>query len=190
MRFTPAVSLCCLLVSVAANAGQPAPSVEEIYVVRSLRLSRDAASPFCATDRTGFPNARTEDHYQFQSIAIDTESGIVTDPNVRTVGTARACFGPTDDPALFNFYGEGTLGNVSFRGRGECRTAKRDYPEPGANISRCFLDIADLPSGYVGGHLTSNTVSSKQSVGLTSDPPGYVQPSIATIRLWRHRQPN
>jgi len=115
---------------------------------------------------------------------------MVTDPNVRTVGTLRACFGPTDDPALFNFYAEGTLGKVSFQGRGECRTPKGDYPEPGVYIHRCFLDIANLPAGYIGGHLTTNTVTSKQSIGLTSDPPGYVQPSIATIRLWRQRLPN
>jgi hypothetical protein len=188
MRSRPAVSLCCLLVAVSANAeGQ---SVEEIYVVRSLRLSREAASPFCAAERTGFPNARTEDHYKFQSIAVDAENGMVTDANVRTVGILHACFGPTDDPALFNFYAEGALGNVSFQGRGECRTPKRDYPEPGANIHRCFLEISNLPPGYVGGQLTTNTVTSKQSIGLVSDPPGYVQPSIATIRLWRQRQPN
>jgi len=190
MRSRPAVLLCWLLVSVAANAQEVNRSVEEIYVVRSLRLSRDTATPFCAAERTGFPNARTEDHYKFQSIAVDAESGMVTDSNVKTVGTLRACFGPTDDPALFNFYAEGTLGMVSFQGRGECRSPKRDYPEPGVSIHRCFLDIANLPSGYVGGHLTTNTVSSKQSVGPTSDPPGYVQPSIATIRLWRQRQSN
>lgn len=190
MRFITTISLCCLMVAVSANAEEANQSVEEIYVIRSLRLSRDAASPFCATERTEFPNARAEDHYTFQSIAVDTENGMVTDANVKTVGTLRACFAPTDDPGLTNFYAEGTLGKVSFQGRGECRTPKRDYPEPGANIHRCFLEIANLPSGYAGGHLTTNSVTSKQSVGLTSDPPGYVQPSIATIRLWSKRQQN
>jgi hypothetical protein len=190
MRFTTAVSLCSLLVAVSAYGEEVNQSVEEIYVVRSLRLSRDAPSSFCAAERTGFPNARSEDQYKFQSIAVDTENGMVTDANVKTVGTLRACFGPTDDPALFNFYAEGTLGRVSFQGSGQCRTPKRDYPELGANIHRCFLEIASLPGGYVGGHLTTNTVTSKQSIGVTSDPPGYVQPSIATIRLWRQRKPN
>ena len=156
-------------------------------IVRSLRLSRDAASPFCSPDRTGFAGALSEDHYKFQSIAVDSERGMVTDANVRTVGVLRACFGPTEDPALFNFYAEGTLGDVSFQGKGECRTPKRDYPELGVNIHRCFLEIANLPPAYVGGQLTTNSVTSKQSVGLMSDPPGYVQPSIATIRLWRQR---
>jgi len=189
MRLMPAVLLCCLLVAVAANADDVS-SVEEIYVVRSLRLSREPATPFCAAERTGFQNARSEDHYKFQAIALEAESGMVTDANVKTVGTLRACFGPTDDARISNFYAEGTLGKVSFQGRGECLTPKRDYPEPGADIHRCFLDIANLPPGYIGGHLTTNTVTSKESIGLISDPPGYVQPSIATIRLWRQRQPN
>jgi len=53
MRLTRAVSLCCLLVAVAANAADVS-SVEEIYVVRSLRLSREPATPFCAAERTAF----------------------------------------------------------------------------------------------------------------------------------------
>jgi hypothetical protein len=189
MRSAAVVSLGCLLAVISANA-EEIQLVEEIYVVRSLRLSRDPASPFCASERTGFQNARFEDHYKFQSIAVDTNNGMVTDANVRTVGTLHACFGPTEDPKLVNFYAEGNLGKVSLQGRGECRNPKRDYPEAGANIHRCYLDIANLPSDYVGGHLTTNTVTSKQNVGPTSDPPGYVQPSIATIRLWRKRQQN
>ena len=94
MKVAPAVSLC-LLVAASAQADELARSVEEIYVVRSLRLSRDAASPFCSADRTGFAGARSEDHYKFQSIAVDSERCMVTDANVRTVGVLRACFGPT-----------------------------------------------------------------------------------------------
>jgi hypothetical protein len=189
MSLKLAVSICFVLLPITVNADDLS-SVEEIYVVRSLRLSREPATSFCAAERTAFPNARSEDHYKFQAIALDPESGMVTDPNVKTVGTLRACFGPTDDARISNFYAEGALGKVSFQGRGECLTPKRDYPEPGANIHRCFLDIVNLPAGYIGGQLTTNTVTSKQSIGLTSDPPGYVQPSIATIRLWRQRRAN
>jgi hypothetical protein len=188
MKTTLASSLCALLTACAAPGERLVSPVEEIYVVRSLRLSRGPASPFCAPERTGFPKPRSEDHAKLESIAIDTQSGMISDPNVSTVGTVRACLGPTDDPNLLTFYGEGTLGNVTFRGRGECRIWKRNYPEAGANITRCFLDISDLPTGYVGGHFTSNTVNT-QSVGLTSDPPGYVEPSIVTIRLWKQRPP-
>ena len=189
MKLAPALSLSCLLVTVCVGASELS-SVEEIYVVRSLRLSREAATSFCGADRTGFQNARFEDNYQFQAIAINAESGMVTDANIGTVGSLRACFGPTEDPRVSNFYAEGSLGKVSFQGRGECLTPKRDYPEPGVNIHRCFLDIGNLPAGYVGGQLTTNTVTSRQTIGLISEPPGYVQPSIATVRLWKQRKPN
>ncbi len=109
------------------------------------------------------------------------------DTNVQTVGRLHACFGATADPALSNFYAEGALGNVSFTGRGECRTAKLNYPEPGISIVRCFLELSDLPNEYIGGQLTTNTLNSKNVLGDKSDPPGYTQPSIATIRLWKRR---
>ena len=92
-------------------------------------------------------------------------------------------------PLTSNFYAEGALGDVSFTGRGECRTAKQDYPEPGVTVYRCFLELRDLPREYQGGQLTTNTVVSRQGIGELSDPPGYVQPSIATVRLWKKRRP-
>ena len=189
MKLSLAVSLICLPVTACAGASELS-SVEEIFVVRSLRLSREAATQFCGADKTGFQNARVEDNYKFQAITVNPESGMVTDANVGTVGSLRACFGPTEDPRVSNFYAEGSLGKVTFQGRGECLTPKTDYHEPGANIHRCFLDIGNLPASYVGGQLTTNTVTSKQSIGLISDPPGYVQPSIATVRLWKQRQRN
>jgi hypothetical protein len=169
------------------NAADASQSVEEIYIARSLRLSREAPTANCAADRTGFSNARVEDLYHFQSVHVDTKTGLVIDANVATVGELLACFGPSADPLISNFYAEGSLGGVTFTGKGECRAAKKDYPEPGLNLFRCFLDLGNLPDQYVGGHLTTNTVTSKQSIGVASDPPGYAQPSIATIRLWKKR---
>jgi len=87
-----------------------------------------------------------------------------------------------------NFFAEGALGPVSFTGRGECRMAKKDFPEPGLSVFRCFLEIQNLPEDYVGGQLTTNTVVSRRSIGEVSDPTGYIQPSIATIRLWKKRK--
>ena len=109
--------------------------------------------------------------------------------NVATIGRLHACFGSTADPLTTNFYAEGALGDVPFTGRGECRTAKQDYPEPGITVYRCFLELRDLPREYQGGQLTTNTVISRQGIGEASDPPGYTQPSIATVRLWKKRQP-
>jgi hypothetical protein len=73
------------------------------------------------------------------------------------------------------------------KGLGECRLTKTDFPEKGMSAWRCFLDLSNLPSGYVGGQLTTNTMNSRNTLGMESDPGGYTQPSIATIRLWKKR---
>ena len=182
------VGLCCdpavaLQQPVAFQSG----SVEEIYVARSLRQSRGTHTAYCAQQRVGFAGSTFEDQYSFQSIATRPSDGLVTNANVNTIGRLHACFGSTADPLTTNFYAEGVLGEVSFTGVGECRVARRDYPEPGMTVYRCFLELRGLPSGYVGGQLTTNTVASRQPVGEASDPAGYVQPSIATVRLWRRR---
>jgi hypothetical protein len=87
----------------------------------------------------------------------------------------------------FNFYAEGVLGQISFSGRGECVT-EPDYPEAGLTFQRCFLQLGELPDPYVGGQLTTNTINSRAPLGGVSDPPGYTQQSVATVRLWKRRQ--
>ena len=52
--------------------------------------------------------------------------------------------------------------------------------------ARCFLDL-HISGGYIGGQLTTNTMRSRQLIGVITDPPGYTQNSIATIRLWKRR---
>ena len=168
------------------GAGAVEP-VEEIYVARSLRESREAPSAFCAASRTGFGEARTEDRYTFWSVAVRGSDGRITDAKVRQVGDLRACFGPLPEGGASFFYAEGAFGEVAFTGRGDCRGSAEASPEPGMSVTRCFMDLSDLPSGYVGGRLTTNTMGSRATLGDVSDPPGYTQPSIATVRLWRHR---
>ena len=107
--------------------------------------------------------------------------------NVNTIGSLHGCAGPTSDPTTLNFYAEGVLGNVPFTGTGDCRILKQGFPEPGITGARCFLELRDLPTGYAGGMLTTNTVVSRNLIGENSDPPGYTQPSIATVRLWKRR---
>jgi hypothetical protein len=182
-------------ISVTATAEDPnhassktsASGVEEIYVVRSSRESRDTPTAFCAQSHTNFDNITSEDHYTFRSISIQTSNGRMIDNDVKTVGRLRACFGSTADPKLQNFYAEGALGDATFKGRGECLIYKDDYPEPGIISLRCFLHFSGLPPPYVGGELTTNSIRSRNVLGGVSDPPGYTQPSIATIRLWRKR---
>jgi hypothetical protein len=86
-----------------------------------------------------------------------------------------------------NFHLELQLGNTALKGIGECRTVKTDFPELGLKVSRCFLELSAPLGRYIGGQLTTNTMVSRKLLGVDSDPPGYTQPSIATIRLWKKR---
>ena len=54
---------------------------------------------------------------------------------------------------------------------------------------RSYRRVLDenLPDAYMGGQLTTNTIGSQNALGAVTDPPGYVQSSIATIRLWKRR---
>jgi hypothetical protein len=111
----------------------------------------------------------------------------MTDPLGNQVGQLRACFGETANPLRANFYAEGELASLSFMGKGECQSPRADFPESGINVFHCVLDLTNLPRGYIGGLLTTNSVRSRQDIGPISNPPGYVQSSIATVRLWKER---
>jgi len=162
--------------------------VEEIRILRSLRVSRTTPTDFCAPTRTGYAEAAAEDRLEFRAVATEGATGRVTNAHGALSGTARACFGPTSDPQVVSFYAEGEIAAVPFTGRGQCRTTKRDYPEAGIAVAACHLDLTGLPTGYVGGQLTANSLATRLLVGSESDPPGYTQPSIATIRLWKERR--
>jgi hypothetical protein len=175
-------AFCIGLQPLAAWADAP-KSKEDIYVVRSFRIARLAPTSLCS--RAGFGKLLYEDHFLFKSINLRTADGLVVDANVATVGKLQACFGETGDPQLVNFFATGNLGSTAFVGRGECVLVRQDFPEPGILPYRCHLDLQGLPSPYTGGQLTTNTITSRQVIGAVSDPPGYTQPSIATVRLWR-----
>jgi hypothetical protein len=162
-------------------------TVEDIYVVRSVRQSRVTPTTFCDAANTGFANAMAEDQYLFRSTATRASDGLIVDASVQTVGTIHACFGSLPDLSVVNFYGEGRLGGAAFKGIGECRLTP-DYPERGLLLGRCFLDLKGLPDGYMGGRLTTNTITSNGGRGETTDPAGYIQSSIATVRLWKRRR--
>lgn len=167
------------------HAAQPA-QVEEIYIARSVRESRVASTEYCAEAKTGFKST-IEDHYTFRSTATRAADGRMIDTNVKTIGSGHACFGQSANPAASSFYMELLLGNAAFKGIGECLQVKSDYPERGMTVVRCFLDLSDPLGRYVGGQLTTNTMWSLKPLGADSDPPGYAQPSIATIRVWKKR---
>ena len=93
--------------------------VEEIYIARSVRESRIAATEFCGQAKTGF-NSAFEDQYTFRSTATRPSDGSMLDTNVKTIGSGHGCTGPTGDPAVFNFYLELLLGNTALKGIGDC----------------------------------------------------------------------
>lgn len=167
-----------------------ATQLEEIYIARSVHESTTVPTTFCTQDRTGFVpliGATPEGQYTFRSTITQASDGRMTEMNAKTIGTLHACFGASSDPTVFNFYGEGFFGHTPFKGIGDCHRRKADFPESGLSVWNCFLDLSGLPSEYVGGLLTTNTMNSRASLGMETNPSGYTQTSIATIRLWRKR---
>lgn len=164
-------------------------SKEEIYVLRSIREQTPANAARCASSKTGFEPfpADGERFFSFWSVRSRAEDGRVVDGKQARVAELRGCFGPTEERARQNFYAEGKLASISFQGRGECRALGVDVPEPGLYPVRCQLVLGGLPTPYIGGLLTTNTMTSKASFGGDTEPSGYTQASIATIRLWKAR---
>lgn len=161
--------------------------VEEIYIARSIRDSRTPPTEACTQAKTGFGDLLYEDQYRFQSTAIRTSDGRMTDTSVKTIATGLGCYGKTADPATVKFYLELLLGRTTLTGIGECHRLKSDFPETGIHPLTCFLNLSDPTHQYAGGVLTTNTIFTRKPMGLETDPPGYTQPSIATIRLWKKR---
>lgn len=173
----------------AATSGRAVGARESIYVLRSIREEHRPSPNGCAPAIAGFePFARDgERFYSFWSVRVRGEDGRLDDAHVARVASLRGCFGATDDRARQNFYAEITLGAITLIGRGECLALGIDVPEPGLFPVRCQLVLRSPTGAYAGGTLTTNTVTSRASFGGESDPPGYAQASIATIRLWDAR---
>jgi len=164
-------------------------ALEEIYVLRSIREQQSPSTDGCVVSRTGFEPFPTdaERFFSFWSVRSRAEDGRVVDAKQARVAELRGCFGPTEDRARQNFFAEIALGAISFQGRGECLALGIDVPEAGLFPVRCQLVLSGLPAPFVGGLLTTNTITSKALFGGDTDPPGYTQASMATIRLWKAR---
>jgi hypothetical protein len=175
--------------AVSQAPAQPSAGREEIYVLRSIREPHAPVADWCAAAKTGFEPFPTdaEKAFSFWSVTTAEQDGKVVDAKRSRVASLRGCFGPTDEPARQRFFAEIDLGRTTARGTGECRAVRVDFPEPRLFPVHCFLVLDGLPPGYVGGLLTTNTLTSKAAYGGDTDPPGYTQASIATVRLWRAR---
>ena len=167
--------------------GSSETQVEEIYIARSVNESRIAPTEFCAPAKTGIVDPVAEGRYSFRSISINASDGRVLDTNIRPIGSGHGCFGPTAG-GIRKIYGELIIGSKTFKGTGECRQ-KSDFPERGINEFHCSADLSSPDDQYVGGLLTTSSISSLKDAGLETDPPGYTQSSIATIRVWKKRSP-
>ena len=173
---------------VHAEEAQPASSaIEDIYILRSVRESRAEPSDACAPSQSKLQEPAWEDQYTFRSVATNADDGRVLHTNVKNVGSIRACFGKTKDADVLELYGEVSINGIAAKAFGKCNTAKRDFPEKGVNLFACLFELFDLPSEYIGGQLTTNSLSSTELFGTNSSPTGYTQVSIATIRLWKKR---
>lgn len=181
--------LCASVTVFDIAAAQPAAGLEDIYVLRSIREPHEPTEGWCSSAKTGFePFPKdAERFFSFWSVGVRPEDGRVTETKAALVAELRACFGATTERPRQNFYAEIKLGSISFRGNGECLAVKTDFPEQGLFPVRCQLILSGLPAPYVGGLLTTNTLTSKAAFGGDTDPPGYTQASIATIRLWKAR---
>jgi hypothetical protein len=171
----------------AKSISTPDVALEDIYVLRSIREQRAPVIDWCTSSKTGFEPFATDAErlFSFWSVKMRLDAGRVIDARHTRVAELRGCFGPTQDRARQNFYAEIQLGEISFRGRGECLALMTDFPETGLFPVRCQLILSDLPAPFVGGLLTTNTMTSGARFGGDTEPPGYTQASIATIRLWK-----
>jgi hypothetical protein len=160
--------------------------VEDIYILRSLREERSAPGTFCDATKIGF-TAKVQDRYSFKAVVTRASDGKVIDARMHDAGTLQGCFDGIPGVADANFYAEGVMAGISAIGKGKCTAVAADFPEPGITSLRCFLVLSNLPRPYVAGVLTTNSVASRKPIGDQSEPPGYVQPAIVTIRLWRNR---
>jgi len=187
---TKTILIAALSIVLSACAAPPSdPGLEDIYILRSIREPQAPTADWCAATRTGFePFAKdAERFFSFWSVRSRPEDGRVVDAKQARVADLRACFGPTTEPARQHFYAEVRLGAISFRGTGECLALGIDFPEAGLFPVRCQLVLSGLPAPFVGGLLTTNTMTTRAAFGGDTEPPGYTQASIATIRLWRAR---
>jgi hypothetical protein len=180
--------LCLSACATAPDERGTADSAPEvIYILRSIREPSTADAGACPAAKIGFAPFATdaERFFSFWSVRTRSDDGRMVDAKAGRVAQLRGCFGATPERARQNFYAEVEIGDISFRGSGECLALMVDFPEPGLYPVRCQLVLKDLPAPFVGGVLTTNTITSGASFGGETTPPGYTQASIATIRLWK-----
>lgn len=183
-----------LAAAVSALAGcaalsEPLPARETLLVARSVRTERAATTTWCTRERAGFAADRAdpliEDGLDFHSIDTAADSARIVNASRQRVGAIRTCLAAAGQPGHYEFFIQGSVGGVSIGGTGECTVLRADTPAPGIASVRCTVPLRSLSPPFTGGVLVSNTLSSRALLSGETDPPGYLQASIATIRLWQ-----
>lgn len=186
--FMAAMTLGFAQVAVAQERGADPGSREDIYVLHSIREERMMESTWCTPQKAGsalLAGDAVEERFGLWSVRTMPETGRIYDAKTIRVGEIRTCTAATLDPQVFGFFAEGNLANLPFTGHGDCRLGQTDSPERGIAALRCHLVLRGLPPTYRGGMATSNTLVSAAVLGGETEPPGYLQASIATFRLWK-----
>jgi hypothetical protein len=173
------------LAPAASNVG--AEEVEDVFVARSVRVSTTASPTDFCVNAPFKDGTIVQASYTWSSVATRPDDGRVSNFSMKTIGSIRACFGTTSDPTVLNAYSEGIIAGVPFKGIGSCQQNTSDFPELGVTARRCFQNLYGLPAEYAGGVIVNNSMLSRRPTGEVSDPPGYLQSGLATIRLWRKR---
>jgi len=129
MRRTWIAAIALIVSACTPFARVPSRSLEDMYVLRSIRDPATSTSDGCVSSQTGFEPFASDAERTFSFWSISS------DPNGHVVNTK----------------------------------------------------VRRLPPPYVGGLLTTNAMTSAAAFGGDTEPLGYTQASIATIRLWRKK---
>jgi len=163
--------------SLHAQSRETPSAVEEIYLFRSVReRTTEGQTDFCKA--APFPTT-VENYYSLWSISGNEATGQVTNAKGQRIGDLHNCVAVKPDGTQ-EVFAVGAINGVAFKGVGDQRFAQQT-PVVRSLVNRFLLE--GLPSPYVAGVLSSNTVR------LTpADSQGYVVSSVAVVRLWK-RQP-
>jgi hypothetical protein len=179
--------------------GQSGSDVEQVFVYLAVRSKRTPGASDPACNDAGFA-VRNRNDSDLRAVTLNSDARV--DSTAQTIGRTTACFSARSEAGITQFFARLTIGSVIAVGRGECIQRYTDYPEPRVGVQECWLKFEQVPDGYVGGFMTVNSVATRIpdataagacaggpcGRGLESDPPGYVLPSISTVRLWKKRQ--
>jgi len=156
--------------------------IEEVRIFRSIS-TRNMLGSAAAAQCTKAPFASLSyDELDLVTVTTRSWDGMVTDPEVEKIGTLIGCLGAPNTAGHLPFYSEGHFNDhgqekgLSFVGNGECDRVAGPVP-PQVTVFRCWVMASNLPSGYAGGFITSNT--------LGTALPGYLRTSIGVARFWK-----